>query len=79
MVAQQVNRVAVVGGCKVMCFDKTGTITEDGLSFSGVRPVVRDVARDHAHVDRIGPCIACDVHSSSPVTALGVSYLFKRT
>lgn len=65
----QVNRVAVVGGCKVMCFDKTGTITEDGLSFSGVRTVVDDASRDRA--TRIGGCVTCDIVSSSPTAALG--------
>lgn len=29
-------RVAICGKVRIMCFDKTGTITEPGLNFSGI-------------------------------------------
>lgn len=29
----QVSRVGIIGNCKVMCFDKTGTITEERMRF----------------------------------------------
>jgi len=35
----QVNRIGIIGGTKIMCFDKTGTITEEGMRFKSVRPV----------------------------------------
>jgi cation-transporting P-type ATPase 13A2 len=38
----QVNRIGIIGGTKIMCFDKTGTITEDGMRFKNVRPVAAD-------------------------------------
>ena len=75
----QVNRVAVIGGCQVMCFDKTGTITEDGLSFSGIRPLVSEGLRESSRHEgarhacmRMGACVTCDIHSSSEDAALGM-------
>lgn len=35
----QVNRIGIIGGTKIMCFDKTGTITEDGMRFKSARAV----------------------------------------
>ena len=62
-----------------MCFDKTGTITEDGLSFSGIRPLVSEESRDSSRHEeardacmRLGPCVTCGIHSSSEAAALGM-------
>ncbi len=61
-----------------MCFDKTGTITQDGLSFSGIRPVVDDASTPLALADtgteslpRVGECVLNDIESACGNAALG--------
>jgi hypothetical protein len=70
----QVNRVAVIGGCAVMCFDKTGTITENGLEFSGIRALVNNWSA-FSHSSRscscFGPCLRSDIFSSNENAAIG--------
>ena len=61
-----------------MCFDKTGTITEDGLSFSGMwlsstAPLHSDGGENtrlHA-----GACVLDNISSSSKTAALGETIL----
>jgi magnesium-transporting ATPase (P-type) len=57
-----------------MCFDKTGTITEDGFSFSGIwpsrnAPFYSDgVQNARLHIDA---CVLDNICSSSETAALG--------
>jgi magnesium-transporting ATPase (P-type) len=74
----QVKRVAVIGGCKVMCFDKTGTITEDGLSFSGIwlsstAPLHLDGGKNTPL--HVGACVLDNICSSSKTAAMGEKIL----
>lgn len=62
-----------------MCFDKTGTITEDGLSFCGIRPVVNDADAGAESLLRIGECVLSDIESACANAALGEANVVLRS
>ncbi|KAL2621789.1 hypothetical protein R1flu_001994 [Riccia fluitans] len=49
------SRIVAAGRVDTVCFDKTGTITEDGLNLTGVVPVVESEAKSSFTARSCGP------------------------
>lgn len=69
------RRIAISGKVNIFCFDKTGTITKDGMEFSGIS-YVQDVSSSSDGAASLSPLYEQDITlPSSPVPSVVVQCL----